>query len=51
MEMLPGNFLCSYLKQTKMSAFSFTNSENRRTEQVLPVQVGEERRWGKGVEG
>jgi hypothetical protein len=30
------NFLCSYLKQAKLSFFSFTKSENRREEQVLP---------------
>jgi hypothetical protein len=38
MEMLQGNSLCSYLKQTKMSFFflSFTKSEIRRSEQVLP---------------
>jgi hypothetical protein len=36
MEMSQGNPLCSYLKQRKMSFFSFTKSENRRVEQVLP---------------
>jgi hypothetical protein len=36
MKMSQGNSLHSYLKQTKMSFFSFTKSENRRAEQVLP---------------
>jgi hypothetical protein len=36
MEMSQGNSLCSYHKQTKMSFFSFTKSENRKVEQVLP---------------
>jgi hypothetical protein len=54
MEVPQGNSLCSYLKQTKMSFFSFTKSENRRMEQVLPgglVSVGGGKRWGKGVGG
>jgi hypothetical protein len=49
-----GNSLCSYLKQAKISFFSFTKSENRRVEQVLLgglVPEGERRRWGKGVGG
>jgi hypothetical protein len=36
MEMSQRNSLYSYLKQTKMSFFSFTKSENRRVEKVLP---------------
>jgi hypothetical protein len=40
MDISKGNFLCSYLKQTKMSLFSFIKSENRRVEQVLPGEVG-----------
>jgi hypothetical protein len=40
MEISQGNFLCSYLKQTKMFFFSFTKSEDRRVEQVLPGEVG-----------
>jgi hypothetical protein len=54
MEIPQGNSLCSYLylKQTKMSCFSFylfssTKSENRSMEQVLPRG----RCWGKWVEG
>jgi hypothetical protein len=35
MEISQGNSLCSYLKQTKMSFFSFTKSENMRTEHVM----------------
>jgi hypothetical protein len=50
-----GNSLCSYLKQANMSFFSFTKSENRREEQVLPggglVTVGGGRRWEMGVGG
>jgi hypothetical protein len=49
-----GNSLYSYLKQTKMSFFSFTMSENKRAEQVLSVglvTVGRERMWGKAVGG
>jgi hypothetical protein len=39
MEMSQGNSLCSYLKQTKMSfIFSFTKSENKKAEQVLPCR-------------
>jgi hypothetical protein len=38
--MSQGNSLCSYLKQTKMSFFSFTKLENKRAEQVLPGGVG-----------
>jgi hypothetical protein len=34
-EMSQGKSLCSYLKQTKMSFFSFTKSENRKAEQIL----------------
>jgi hypothetical protein len=43
MEVLQGNSLCSYFKQAKLSVFSFTKSENRSAEQVLPgdlVPVG-----------
>jgi hypothetical protein len=48
MEMSQGNFLCSYLKQTKMSFFfSFTKLENRRAEQVLSREVGTS---GRGLE-
>jgi hypothetical protein len=37
MEMSQGNSLFSYLKQIEISFFfSFTKSENRRAEQVLP---------------
>jgi hypothetical protein len=36
MKVSQGNSLGSYLKQTKVSFFSFTKSENRRAEQVLP---------------
>jgi hypothetical protein len=35
MERSQENFLYSYLKQTKISFFSFTKSENRKMEQVL----------------
>jgi hypothetical protein len=52
--MLQGNSLYNYLKQTKMSFFSFTKSENRRAEQVLfeeLVAVARRRRWGKGMGG
>jgi hypothetical protein len=57
MEMSQENSLCSYLKQTKMSYFfffSFTKSETKRTEQVLPEGVGTSRRermWEEGVGG
>jgi hypothetical protein len=37
-----------------MSFFSFTKSENRRAEQILPewdAPVGMGRRWGKGIGG
>jgi hypothetical protein len=40
MEVPQRNSLCSYLKQAKLSFFSFTKSENRRAEQVLPGEVG-----------
>jgi hypothetical protein len=36
MDMSQGNTLGSYLKETKMSFFSFTKFKNRRAEQVLP---------------
>jgi hypothetical protein len=52
MELPQGNSLCSYLKQTKMSFFSFAKSENKRAEQVLSGGLGPvrgERRWGKDV--
>jgi hypothetical protein len=51
MELSQGNSQCSYLKQTKMSFFSFTKLENRRAELVLSmvlVPVGGGRIWGKG---
>jgi hypothetical protein len=54
MEMSQGNSLCNYLKETKMSFFSFTKLENRRVEQVLLgglAPVGGGKRWGKGVGG
>jgi hypothetical protein len=55
MEMSQGNSLCSCLKETKMSFFlSFTKSENRRVELILPgglIPVGGKRRWGKGMGG
>jgi hypothetical protein len=48
MELPQGNSLCSYLKQTKMSFFSYTKSENKKAEQALLggelVLVGVERR-------
>jgi hypothetical protein len=40
MEMSQRYSLYSYLKQTKMSFFSFTNSANSRVEQVLLGGVG-----------
>jgi hypothetical protein len=43
MKMSQGNFLCSYLKQTKMSFFYFTKSENRFCrggEGLVPVGQG-----------
>jgi hypothetical protein len=55
-----GNSLCTYLKQTKIYSFSFfffsyTKSDNRRAEQVLPggglVSVGEGRRWENDERG
>jgi hypothetical protein len=49
MEMSQGNFLCDYLKQTKMSFFFFY----KIGEQVLSgelVPVGGGRMWGKGEE-
>jgi hypothetical protein len=55
MELSQGNSLCSYLKQTKMLFFSFTNSENSKPEQVLSggwgelVSFGGGKRWGNGV--
>jgi hypothetical protein len=54
MEMPQGNSLYSYLKQTKMSFFSFTKSENKRAEQVLSgvlVPVRRERKSGQDVGG
>jgi hypothetical protein len=41
-----------YLKQAKMSFFSFTKLENRRAEQVLSgrlIPLGEGRTQGKGL--
>jgi hypothetical protein len=46
--MSQGNFLCSYLKQTKMSFFSCTKLENRRAEQVLSGRSGISGRGGDG---
>jgi hypothetical protein len=40
MELSQGNSLGSYLKQTKISFFSYTKLENRRVEQVLLGRVG-----------
>jgi hypothetical protein len=37
MEISQGNSLCNYLNQAKMSFFSFTKSENRKVEQLLPL--------------
>jgi hypothetical protein len=55
MEMSQGNSLCSSLKQTKMSFFSFTKSENGgRAVQSLPeemVPMRGRRRWRKGMGG
>jgi hypothetical protein len=47
MEMSQGNTLYSYLTQTKMSFFFFTETENRKAKQVLseglvPVGGGED---------
>jgi hypothetical protein len=39
MEMSQGNSLYSYLKQTEMSFFSLTDSENRRAEWVLSGEL------------
>jgi hypothetical protein len=36
MEMSKGYSLCRYPKQTKMSFFSFTKSENKWAKQVMP---------------
>jgi hypothetical protein len=57
--MSQGNSLCNYLKQTKMSLFSFTKLENRRVEQIHGgvvreggmVSVGRGRRWEKSMGG
>jgi hypothetical protein len=51
MEMSQGNNPYSYLKQTKMSFFSFTIMENRKEKQVFyvglaPVGRGEDIRKG-----
>jgi hypothetical protein len=56
MEMSQGNSLSSYPKQQQKNVicFSFTKSETRSTEQVLPgrlVPVVGGRRWGNGVGG
>jgi hypothetical protein len=53
MELSQGNSLCSYLKQTKLSFFSFAKSENKRVEQILPGMGGvgtsvKEEEVGKG---
>jgi hypothetical protein len=51
MKVPQANSLCSYLKQAKMlffpSFFSYTKSENRRMEQVMPEESGT---GGKGDE-
>jgi hypothetical protein len=49
MEMSLGNSLCCYVKQAKMSCFSFIKSENKRTEQVLSGWVGTSGRGEEGV--
>jgi hypothetical protein len=53
MEMSQGNSLYSYLKQTKMSFFFLTKSENKRVEQVLSGElipcVGEVRKGCRRV--
>jgi hypothetical protein len=40
MEMSQGNSLCSYLKQRKISFFSFIKSENRKIKQDLFGEIG-----------
>jgi hypothetical protein len=40
MEMSQENSLCSYLKQTKMSFFSFYKIREQEAKQVLPGRVG-----------
>jgi hypothetical protein len=40
MEISQGNSLCAYLLQTKMSFFSFTKSEDRSAEHILPGGIG-----------
>jgi hypothetical protein len=47
-KMSQGNSLCSYLKQTKMSFFSFTKSENKKEKKVLSKGGG---MWVKDVGG
>jgi hypothetical protein len=49
MEKSHGDSLCSYLKQTK-NFFSFTKTDNRRAEQVLPGvgTSGREKKVKKG---
>jgi hypothetical protein len=51
MEILPGKFLYSYLKQIKLSFFSVTKLENRKILSGDLVTMGQGRRWGKGVGG
>jgi hypothetical protein len=52
MEMSQGSSQYSYVKQTKMSFFSFIKLENRRAEQVLPLgQVGNSGRGEDTEEG
>jgi hypothetical protein len=52
MKMSQGNFLCSYLKQTKMSFFYFTKSENRFCLGWGGVGTsGTGRMWGRGEYG
>jgi hypothetical protein len=54
MDVPQGNFLCSYLKQVKVSFFFFykiREQEGRRGPFGGLVPVGVRRKWGKDVEG
>jgi hypothetical protein len=48
MEVPQGNSMYSYLKQAKMSFFSFIKSENRSAEQDLPGEEGGWSHWKVG---
>jgi hypothetical protein len=48
MEISQGNSLCSYVKQTKMSFFCFTKSENKRARQFMPGEGVPVERIGNG---